>query len=76
LGALGIVKRVFSSVGLDRYLDRVEVGGSNLSTLTRLDVNVEPFLMPYFELFSNFSAFLRISTPYFPELNEEDMSMI
>ena len=59
MGALGVVKRVFSSVGLDRYLDRVEVGGSNLSTLTRLDVNVEPFLMPYFELFSNFSAFLK-----------------
>ena len=49
--------RVFSSVGLERYLDRVEVGGSNPSTPTRLDVNVEPFLMPYFELFSNFSAF-------------------
>ena len=49
--------RVFSSVGLERYLDRVEVGGSNPSTPTRLDVNVEPFLTPYFELFSNFSTF-------------------
>ena len=49
--------RVFSSVGLERYLDRVEVIGSNPITPTRLDVNVDPFLMPYFELFSNFSAF-------------------
>ncbi len=28
--------RVFSSVGLERYLDRVEVGGSNPSTPTFL----------------------------------------
>ena len=35
--------RVFSSVGLERYLDRVEVIGSNPITPTRLDVNVEPF---------------------------------
>ena len=27
--------RVFSSVGLERYLDRVEVGGSNPSTPTK-----------------------------------------
>jgi hypothetical protein len=27
---------VFSSVGLERYLDRVEVGGSNPSTPTKV----------------------------------------
>ena len=59
MGALGVVKRVFSSVGLERYLDRVEVIGSNPITPTRLDVNVEPFFIPYFELFPNFSAFLK-----------------
>ncbi len=35
MGALGVVKRVFSSVGLERYLDRVKVGGSNPSTPTK-----------------------------------------
>ncbi len=35
--------RVFSSVGLERYLDRVEVGGSNPSTPTKVHKQSEPF---------------------------------
>ena len=38
--------RVFSSVGLERYLDRVEVGGSNPSTPTGFPSNWKPFSFP------------------------------
>ena len=46
--------RVFSSVGLERYLDRVEVGGSNPSTPTRVHRDCEPFFVYPTELLLNF----------------------
>ena len=45
---------VFSSVGLERYLDRVEVGGSNPSTPTKVPRGWKPFLFPSFEIFMDF----------------------
>ena len=46
--------RVFSSVGLERYLDRVEVGGSTPSTPTKAPINLGAFYFSLYELFMNF----------------------
>ena len=45
---------MFSSVGLERYLDRVEVGGSNPSTPTEVHRDCEPFFVSPTELLLNF----------------------
>ena len=51
------VLRVFSSVGLERYLDRVEVGGSNPSTPTSFSSflnnykNLIPLSIPSLDFF-------------------------
>ena len=46
--------RVFSSVGLERYLDRVEVMGSNPLTPTRLPKRLGSFSLIQSELLANF----------------------
>ena len=54
----GKPKRVFSSVGLERYLDRVEVGGSNPSTPTKVPKRLGTFY------------FLPLSVYFFTRFNE------
>ena len=53
--------RVFSSVGLERYLDRVKVGGSNPSTPTKIhkdSQNKVSFFLCLYELYTNCVEFL------------------
>ena len=52
------LNRVFSSVGLERYLDRVEVGGSNPSTPTRPPVISGGFFIS----FTNYIRIIRLLT--------------
>ena len=54
---LSRVSRVFSSVGLERYLDRVEVVGSNPSTPTRVHRDCESFFVSFTELLHKFLTF-------------------
>ena len=48
------LNRVFSSVGLERYLDRVEVGGSNPSTPTGVPRRSGTLSFSKSELLANF----------------------
>ena len=58
--------RVFSSVGLERYLDRVEVSGSNPLTPTMPPTRLGAFFIPLCELLSEPKDLSTVfSTKYF-----------
>ena len=61
--------RVFSSVGLERYLDRVEVMGSNPLTPTGVHRQCELFFVSKGELLENSHTLFQVYSAFFRKLD-------